>query len=328
MVVVPPAPASGIRIVSGGQTGADRAALAVALEFGLACGGFCPRGRWAEDGTIPRCYPLMETDSADPAERTERNVQGSDATLIVTTRGLPLTGGTALTAELAERHGRPCLVVGGGEAAAAASRLRSFLDRHRIEVLNVAGPRASAEPEVGEFVRRILITALGLPEETQWSVWLLPAAGAAERLRAEIRRLADLEPFTVPFEPHLTLGSLPAGGANLAERMAAVEVAPFSLQPGPVRRGGTLARSKYLPFAPDPRLDALAAACGEAFGVPFGPVAEPHLSLCYGDPGDRTRLDPSWRIPFDRVRLARTSRPFHRPGQVAGWRVLEPAGEG
>ncbi len=85
------------KIISGGQTGVDRAALDVAIELELPCGGWCPRGRLAEDGTVPDRYPLQETRSAEYAERTERNVIDSDGTLIIATR--PLTGGTALTVE-------------------------------------------------------------------------------------------------------------------------------------------------------------------------------------------------------------------------------------
>src|SRR5690606_30676655 len=94
-----------VRVVSGGQTGVDRAALDAALRLGLPCGGWCPAGRWAEDGPIPERYPLRETESADPAERTARNVRDSDATLILSPR--PLRGGTAGTREVAERLGRP-----------------------------------------------------------------------------------------------------------------------------------------------------------------------------------------------------------------------------
>ena len=72
------------QIISGGQTGVDRAALDVALDAGLPCGGWCPRGRRAEDGPIVAQYPLMETDSPDYQMRTRRNVEDADATLILT----------------------------------------------------------------------------------------------------------------------------------------------------------------------------------------------------------------------------------------------------
>ena len=97
------------KIVSGGQTGVDRAALDVALELGVACGGWCPKGRRAEDGTIAERYPLTETSTRAYPERTRRNVLDSDGTLILA-RGRP-TGGTALTIKIAAETGKPCFIV-------------------------------------------------------------------------------------------------------------------------------------------------------------------------------------------------------------------------
>jgi Circularly permutated YpsA SLOG family len=141
------------KVVSGGQTGVDRAALDAALGLGLACGGFCPRGRRAEDGPIDERYPLMETPSDDYAERTEWNVRDSDGTLVLT-RGNP-SGGTALTIELARRIGRPFLVVDltGDPDPAAALR---WLAEARIGVLNVAGPRESQRPGIAEEAKAFL----------------------------------------------------------------------------------------------------------------------------------------------------------------------------
>src|SRR5512135_124388 len=97
------------RIVSGGQTGVDRAALDAARQLGLECGGWCPRGRRAEDGKVASGYPLRETPSEDYAQRTEWNVRDSDATLVLT-HGRP-AGGTALTIAVARRLGKPLLVL-------------------------------------------------------------------------------------------------------------------------------------------------------------------------------------------------------------------------
>src|SRR5262245_5804645 len=102
-------PFMGFKVVSGGQTGVDRAALDVALEVGIEAGGWCPRGRWAEDGTIPARYPLIETRSSDVHVRTQRNVEISSATLVLT-RGSPM-GGVRYTVEIAESMRRPLLVV-------------------------------------------------------------------------------------------------------------------------------------------------------------------------------------------------------------------------
>jgi hypothetical protein len=149
------------KIISGGQTGADRAGLDVALELGLAIGGWVPQGRRAEDGVVPARYTgLRETDSAAYEERTERNVREADAT-VVFCFGAP-TGGTALTVRLAERLGRPHLVVDlerWGEET-AVPELRRWLAQVRPTVLNVAGPRASGEPRIADATRAVLRAAL------------------------------------------------------------------------------------------------------------------------------------------------------------------------
>jgi hypothetical protein len=145
------------RIVSGGQTGVDRAALDVALELGLPCGGWCPMGRRAEDGVIPARYPLRETGSANYAERTRLNVLDSDGTLILN-RG-ELAGGTALTAELAGLNGRPCLVV-QPDSAPDTGMVIDWLQGHNVHILNVAGPRESQHPGIHsqacEFLHKLL----------------------------------------------------------------------------------------------------------------------------------------------------------------------------
>lgn len=147
-----------LKVVSGGQTGVDRAALDVALALGMPCGGWCPRGRLAEDGAIADRYPLRETPSAEHAERTAWNVRDSDGTLVLTW-GTP-TGGTALTIDLARRGEKPCLVVNleeGGDAA----RVRDWVSAHSVATLNVAGPRASSHPAVYEAALSFLTEALG-----------------------------------------------------------------------------------------------------------------------------------------------------------------------
>jgi len=149
-----------VKIVSGGQTGVDRAALDFAIRHGQEHGGWCPHDRRAEDGVIPPIYRLRETDSVDYDERTEKNVVNSDATLIVV-REAELSGGTALTKTCAEQHGRPVLVVctrdGVSKSAAALSKL---LKRHNVRTLNVAGPRESQAPGIGKFVMDLLEAAL------------------------------------------------------------------------------------------------------------------------------------------------------------------------
>jgi hypothetical protein len=143
-----------IKIISGGQTGADRAALDWALARNLSCGGWCPKGRKAEDGPIDAKYPLQETPSAAYLQRTEWNVRDSDATVLFSI-DQKLTGGSKKTVEFAGMHNKPCLHLCAGDEA-AAEKLRAFVEEHGAKVLNVAGPRASKEPDVGEFVMSIL----------------------------------------------------------------------------------------------------------------------------------------------------------------------------
>lgn len=148
------------RIVSGGQTGVDRGALDAAAELGLERGGWCPKGRRAEDGRVPEAYPLVEAASADYAVRTELNVLDAEATLILC-RGRP-TGGTALTVTLARRHRRPYRVVDLDAVpfAEAAARIHAWVEAEGLEVLNVAGPRESGAPGIAEAARALLVAAL------------------------------------------------------------------------------------------------------------------------------------------------------------------------
>ena len=145
------------RIVSGGQTGVDRAALDVGMQWGLPIGGWCPRGRKAEDGPIPARYPLRETESAKYDVRTRRNVRDSDGTLILTA-GDPV-GGTALTASYAEKIGKPLLVV-DLDMHPAPQPVRDWVTLHGIEVLNVAGPRESTLSGIGARSKAFFETVL------------------------------------------------------------------------------------------------------------------------------------------------------------------------
>jgi hypothetical protein len=149
-----------LRIVAGGQTGVDRAALDVALARGLECGGWCPAGRRAEDGPVPAHYPLTETPEADYRFRTARNVADSDATLILT--AARLAGGTLYTVEEALRAGRPCRVVDLREAPDAQD-VRDWLALNAVHTLNVAGPRESSQPGVYARARAWLEALLREP---------------------------------------------------------------------------------------------------------------------------------------------------------------------
>jgi putative molybdenum carrier protein len=141
------------RIISGGQTGVDRAALDVALDLGIPCGGWCPRGRWSESGPIDPRYPLRETAASDPAQRTARNVYESDATLIIAAG--ELCGGTWVAARLALLRGQPCLVVDAANPAPTAA-IAGWLRKVGARSLNVAGPRESHAPGIHALAAALL----------------------------------------------------------------------------------------------------------------------------------------------------------------------------
>jgi len=142
-----------MKIISGGQTGVDRAALDAAADVGLPCAGTVPKGRRAEDGRIPDRYPVQEGASSRYADRTRRNVLDADATLILC-RGV-ISGGTQLTVELAETTGKPFCVVDLSDPQ-APRRASEFIARVRPQTLNVAGPRESSDPGIGSAARNML----------------------------------------------------------------------------------------------------------------------------------------------------------------------------
>lgn len=141
------------RIVSGGQTGVDRAALDVAIELGIPHGGWCPRGRLAEDGPIDARYELVEMPTADYAARTEQNVIDSSGTLVL--HAGDLSGGTNLTVKLALRHRRPCHVVNLAAEPSLPGVLR-WIEHNAITTLNIAGPRESSSPRIYDAARAFL----------------------------------------------------------------------------------------------------------------------------------------------------------------------------
>ena len=130
------------KVISGGQTGVDRAGLDAAVSAGIPIGGYCPKNRRAEDGVIPEQYPMIELESPESYFRTEKNVIESDGTLILN-KGI-LSEGTKLTHDLAIKNGKPSLVVQlDGEEVIKPEHVVRWLDGQYISVLNIAGPRES-----------------------------------------------------------------------------------------------------------------------------------------------------------------------------------------
>lgn len=132
-------------IISGGQTGVDRAALDFALENKIPCSGWCPKGRIAEDGKISEKYPLNETPSSDYRERTKRNIEISDATLIIHAGNIDK--GTILTVDLCSKLNKPMYSV-NLENKLAIAKLMNWLQNNKIKNLNIAGPRESNSPGI------------------------------------------------------------------------------------------------------------------------------------------------------------------------------------
>jgi len=149
-----------LKIISGAQTGVDRAALDAALDNGVETGGWCPEGRLAEDGVIPERYPVQVLPGAGYPERTRQNVLDSDGTVIIYF-GYP-SGGTGQTILRCIEAKKPYLLIDGEELSVerAAARIGEFLDRFGISALNAAGPRASGEPRAYPYAKQMFMRLL------------------------------------------------------------------------------------------------------------------------------------------------------------------------
>lgn len=146
-----------LQIVSGGQTGVDRGALRAAIAMGLDHGGWCPRHRLAEDGTVPSCFNLKEHSSSHYKDRTRQNVIDSDATLILYEGSL--SGGTRLTYRYAIESGKPALAVPIDVPWDVAEVCR-WLTENRPHTLNVAGPRESNSPGIEQRSMEAMLAIL------------------------------------------------------------------------------------------------------------------------------------------------------------------------
>jgi hypothetical protein len=149
-----------LQIVSGGQTGVDRAALDAAMQLGVPAGGWCPEGRMAEDGVIPDRYPLRELKGGGYPERTRKNVVNSDGTVIIYFE--VISDGTELTRRYCVTESKPHLLIDGTKVneAEAAKQIRRFVQQYGIGTLNVAGPRAGKNDKAYHYTHDALVKFL------------------------------------------------------------------------------------------------------------------------------------------------------------------------
>ncbi|MEA3307706.1 MAG: putative molybdenum carrier protein [Elusimicrobiota bacterium] len=145
------------KIISGGQSGVDRAALDAAIELNISCGGYVPRGRLAEDGPIGEKYPLTETYSSNYSVRTRLNIKYSDATLIIK-EGL-LEGGTLFTFNICKKLKKPVKIV-DIEDKNTVKEMRDFINEYAPQTLNIAGPRESKNPDIYKKSLKALLKVL------------------------------------------------------------------------------------------------------------------------------------------------------------------------
>ena len=230
------------KIISGGQTGVDRAALDAAIKLMIPHGGWIPQGRLTEDGALPPEYQLQETRSNSYADRTEKNVMDADATLIIS-RG-SLNGGSEYTREMAVRHNRIWLHIDLNKIPAfqAAIVIDDWIAKKGIAILNVAGPRASKDPKIYKDTLNILESSyyLGLVNsgrdgDKTSSETVTPSSRQPQNIDEAVERLisqmplkdkttmANMSPDELP-NLHLSLGEyimnsfgLPSGNHKLME---------------------------------------------------------------------------------------------------------------
>ncbi len=204
------------KIISGGQTGADQAALDVAINMGIPHGGWIPKGRKTEKGVLPAKYLLQEMPDGNYANRTEKNVIDSDGTLILS-HG-KLSGGSELTRVFAEKLKRPCLHLDLKIRSAfqAAQMIKNWIVKHNIEVLNVAGPRESNDPNIYQVTVDILNTALYMDiiDESMPDLFSPPNRSdfrvTADRLPGTVAQAVDILISSLTFKEKSKLASLPA----------------------------------------------------------------------------------------------------------------------
>lgn len=192
------------KIISGGQTGADQAALDAAIKLDIPHGGWIPNGRITENGPLLDKYLLEEMPTSSYAERTERNVIDSDGTLIVS-HGM-LAGGSAYTRQVAMEQKRPWLHIDLQKTSVrdAAFKLNKWVVKNNIEILNVAGPRASKDPQIYRAVMNIIGSAYNLGFDGNRSPDSLRMISSGDESNAEKATLAQ----TISKSDHLLIDKI------------------------------------------------------------------------------------------------------------------------
>lgn len=185
------------KIISGGQTGAEQAALDVAIKLGIEHGGWVSSRHIAEDETLLDKYQLQEMEQTNYARVTEQNVLDADATLILFQN--QITGGCAISRRLAEKHKRLLLAIDLNTMAAfqAAQKVEPWITAHNIKILNVTGPKTGEGPDIYQLTLEILETALQLVfiDRSRYHP-LAPFEEAAENESTPIENLSEL--FEIP----------------------------------------------------------------------------------------------------------------------------------
>jgi hypothetical protein len=207
------------KIISGGQTGADRAALDVAMRLSIPHGGWIPKGRIAEDGTLPEEYQLKEMPTASYPKRIEQNVKDSDGTLIIS-RGKP-TGESDYTQKMALKNKKHLLHIDLNLTTSfdAASLIVSWLKLHRIKILNVAGPRSSKDPNIYVDVFRIL--------EWAFKIYRMEEISPAEKVELDKIKQSKSLPKTVKEAVNRLISELSLKDNTTIANMAEAELSSF-----------------------------------------------------------------------------------------------------
>jgi len=202
------------KIVSGGQTGADQAALDAAITLGIPHGGWIPKGRLTEKGTLPDKYKLTEMPDTSYASRTEQNVIDSNGTIIIS-HG-PLSEGSEYTRQMAIKHHRPWLHIDLDQTPAfkSATLISSWIDKNNIEILNVAGPRASKDSQIYSAVLKLIesVHYLQLLKTSRPEAGAVKNSvpGAFNRLPQTVREAVEMLTVQLPLKQKATI-------ANMAE---------------------------------------------------------------------------------------------------------------